>query len=73
MAGLLFLAALVFLSSPIISLIVLARTSRLADQSERLERSLEILLRRLQTPTAQWQPSGERSPANAARHGSREH
>jgi uncharacterized membrane protein len=66
--ALLFLAALLVLSSPIISLIVLVRTGRLTGQSERLERSISSLNDRLRTLSTQLQsPGGPSSAASAAK------
>ena len=64
MFGLLLLAALALLLSPIISLIVLARTGRLSDQSERLERSISLLNSELRTLGAQLQSATR--PTDAA-------
>jgi uncharacterized membrane protein len=66
--ALLSLAALLFLSLPIVSLIILARTGRLTERSERLERSIGDLTDRFQTLAAQLQsqPSAEYSAATAS-------
>ena len=53
MAGLVLLAVLAFLSSPVLSLIVLGRTGRLSEQSERLEDTLAVLSNRVSALSAQ--------------------
>ena len=67
MTGLVLLAALAFLLSPVISLIVLARTGRLRDQSEALERGINRLNAQLQTLSTQLQAPGRLADAVVAR------
>jgi hypothetical protein len=59
-------AALALLSAPVMSLIILARTGRISDQSPSLERSIRNLDDRLRTLSAQLQRVGEHSTATAA-------